>query len=179
MAFPSPYPSLIPRSRIAKVLRQISYNREPDYYYRTRGSNLKIGATLPHTVVSPVAESPAREAEASRPSPIITPSPLGVILNSLPEGTPVPVPVIPPEPPTSHLPETGLQVSEPPPNLPDSPQAQGSTLPIVELASGKLSDDAEPQPTVTETPDMAGSKIAEPHGFETGCVIFRPATPNS
>jgi len=85
-----------------------------------------------------------------------------------------PVPAVPPEPPASHLPEPESQITEPPPNLADSPQIHGSTLPVVEQATGKLSDGAEPQPTVAKTPDMTGSNGAVPHCFETECVIPRP-----
>jgi len=132
----------------------------------TKGSNLKVGTTLepqitPHTVVSPVAESPAREAEASRPSPIVAPSPLGAILDSRPQEAPAPLPVVSSEPPAPRLPEPELQVVESPPNLADSPQAYTSALPIVEQASGKLSDYAEPQPTVTRTPNMTPREVRE------------------
>ena len=131
----------------------------------TKGSNLKVGTTLepqvaPHTVVSPVAESPAREAEASRPSPIVAPSPLGAILDSRPQEVPAPIPVVS-EPPAPHLPEPELQVTESPPNLADSPRAHGSILPVVEQTSRDFSDYPEPQPAVTETPDMTPQEARE------------------
>ena len=67
----------------------------------TKGSNLKVGTTLqseiaPHPVVSPVAKSPAREAEASRPSPIVVLSLFGTIPVSHPQELPAPVPVVSP-----------------------------------------------------------------------------------
>ena len=132
----------------------------------TKGSNLKVGTTLepqipPHTVVSPVAESPAREAEASRPSPIVAPSPLGVISDSRPQATPAPVPVVPSEPPAPYLSEPEPQVVESPPSLVDSPHAKESALPVIEQASGKLSDYVEPQPSVAKTPDMTSREIQE------------------
>ena len=132
----------------------------------TKGSNLKVGTTLepqitPHSVVSPVAESPAREAEASRPSPIVAPSPLGAILDSRPQEPPAPIPVVSSESPAPRLPEPEFQVVESPPNLADSPQAHTSTLPVVEQASEKLSDYAEPQPTIPKTPDMTPREVRE------------------
>ena len=62
----------------------------------TKGSNLKVGTTLepqitPLTDASPVPGSP----EASRPSPIVAPSPLGTILDHHPQETPAPVPRVP------------------------------------------------------------------------------------
>ena len=132
----------------------------------TKGSNLKVGTTLepqitPHTVVSPVAESPAREAEASRPSPIVAPSPLGAVLDSRPQEAPAPIPVVSSDPPAPRLPEPESQVVESPSNLTDSPQAHTSTLPIVEQSPGKFSDYAEPQATVTKSPDMTPREVRE------------------
>jgi hypothetical protein len=149
----------------------------------TKGSNLKLGTTLqsqvaPHTVVSPVAESPAREAEASRPSPIVAPSPLGAIPVSRPQEPPAPapvilselpapVPVIPSQPPVPHLPEPESQVVESPPDLADSPQAHESTLPVVEQVSGKFSDYIEPQQAVAKTPDMTSREVqGEPDSLQ-------------
>lgn len=212
MASPSPSPSPKPsfRSRVGMVMRRSSTGLGLGTYHKsesktslsdssTKGSNLKVGTTLqsqitPATIVSPVAESPAREAEASRPSPIVAPSPLGAIPVSRPQEPPAlepvipseppapvpvipseplapvpvtfseppaPVPVIPSEPPAPRLPEPEPQVVESPPNLVDSPQAHESTLPIVEQASGKLSDYIEPQPTVAKTPSMTSREIRE------------------
>ena len=132
----------------------------------TKGGNLKVGTTLepqitPHTVVSPVAESPAREAEASRPTPIVTPSPLGAIEGYRPQESPAPMPVVSPDPPAPRLPETKPQVVESPPNLVDSPQDHKSALPVAEQAAGKLYDYVEPQPTVAKTPKMASREIRE------------------
>jgi len=132
----------------------------------TKGSNLKVGTTLepqitPHTVVSPVAESPAREAEASRPSPIVAPSPLGAILGSRPQEAPAPIPVVSSELPAPRLPEPDLQVVESPPDFADSPQAHTSTLPVVEQAPGEFSDYVEPQPTITRTPNMTTREVRE------------------
>jgi hypothetical protein len=134
----------------------------------TKGSNLKVGTTLepeiaPHTVVSPVAESPAREAEASRPSPIIAPSPLGAIPVFRPQETPTQIPVVS-EPPAPRLPEPESQVVDSPPSLVDSPQAHESSLPVVEQASGKLSDYVEAQPAVTKAPEMTSREVREEPG---------------
>jgi len=190
MASPSPSPSPKPsfRSRVGMVMRRSSTGLGLGTYHKsesktslsdssTKGSNLKVGTTLqpqitPATIVSPVAESPAREAEASRPSPIVAPSPLGAIPVShpqeppapvpvIPSEPPAPVPVIPSEPPAPRLPEPEPQVVESPPDLVDSPQAHESTLPIVEQASGKLSDYIEPQPTVVKTPNMTSREVRE------------------
>ena len=132
----------------------------------TKGSNLKVGTTLgpelsPYTIVSPVAESPAREAEASRPTPIVGPSPLGAIVDSRPQEPPAPAPEVPSEPPAPRLPEPEVPVVESPPNLADSPQPHEPALPVVEQASGKLSDYVEPQPAVAETPAIASRELRE------------------
>jgi len=99
----------------------------------TKGSNLKVGTTLepqitPHTVVSPIAESPAREAVASGPSPIVAPSPLGAILGSRPQEAPAPTPLVSSDPPAPRLPEPELQVVESPPSLQagSGPRSQSS-----------------------------------------------------
>ena len=136
----------------------------------TGGSNLKVGTTLqppqvaPHTLVSPVAESPSREAEASRPSPIVAPSPLGAITDFRPQEPLAPVPVVPSEPPAPRLPEPELQVVESPPDLVDSPQAHESTLPVVEQSSAKFSDYIEPQPSVAEIPVETSREVREEPG---------------
>jgi len=132
----------------------------------TKGSNLKVGTTIqpqvtPHTVVSPVAESPAREAEASRPSPIVAPSPLRPILDPHPQVPPAPVPVVPSESPAPRLPEPEVQVVESPPSLVDSPQAHESTLPVVQQPYGEFSDYVEPQHTPAKTPDMPSREFRE------------------
>ena len=173
MASPSPSPSPKPsfRSRVGTLMRRSSTGLGLGTHHKsesktslsdsgTKGSNLKVGTTLepqvtPHTVVSPVAESPAREAEASRPSPIIAPSPLGAILDSRPQEPPAPAPIVPSEPP--RLPEPESQVVESPPDLVDSPQAHESTLPAIE--PGKSSDYVEPQPPVAKTPDMTSREL--------------------
>lgn len=128
----------------------------------TKGSNLKVGTTLqpevtPLSVVSPVAESPAREAEASRSSPIVAPSPLGAIPVSQPQETPVHIPVVS-EPPA---PEPELQVTDSPPNLVDSPKAQEPSLSVVEQAPGNLLNYVEPQPIFAETPEMVSREVRE------------------
>jgi len=181
MASPSPSPSPKPsfRSRVGTLMRRSStglglgtqHKSESktslsDIVSSVKGSNLKVGTTLPpqvaaHTVVSPVAESPAREAEASRPSPIVAPSPLGAIPVSHPQEPLAPVPIIPSEPPAPHFPEPELHAVESPTDLADSPQAHESTLPVVEQVSGKFSDYVEPQPTVAKTPSMASREIRE------------------
>jgi len=181
MASPSPSPSPKPsfRSRVGTLMRRSStglglgtqHKSESktslsDVVSSVKGSNLKVGTTLPpqvaaHTVVSPVAESPAREAEASRPSPIVGPSPLGAIPSSRPQEPLAPVPVIPSEPPAPHLPEPELHAVESPTDLADSPQVHESTLPVVEQVSGKFSDYVEPQPTVAKTPSMTSREIRE------------------
>ena len=203
MASPSPSPSPKPsfRSRVGTLMRRSStglglgtqHKSESktslsDIVSSVKGSNLKVGTTLPpqvaaHTVVSPVAESPAREAEASRPSPIVGPSPLGAIPSSrpqepaapvpiipseppapipvIPSEPPAPVPVIPSEPPAPHLPEPELHAVESPTDLTDSPQVHESTLPVVEQVSGKFSDYVEPQPTIAKTPSMTSREIRE------------------
>ena len=132
----------------------------------TEGSNLKVGTTLqseitPHTVVSPVAESPAREAEVLQSSPIIVPLPLGAILVSRPHELPAPVPVVPSEPPAPRFPEPELQDIGSLPNLADSPQPHESTLPVVEQLSGKLSGYTKPQLTVAKTPDVTSREAQE------------------
>jgi len=132
----------------------------------TKGSNLKVGTTLqpeitPHTIVSPVAESPAREAEASRSSPIIAPSPLGAIIDSRPQEPLAPVPVVPSESPAPRLPEPELQVVESPPSLVDSPQVHGSTLPVVEQSSGYFSDHIQPQAAVADIPVQTPREVLE------------------
>ena len=179
MSGPSPSPSPKPsfRSRVGTIMRRSSFGTSFGTHHKsdsktslsdssTKGSNLKVGTTLepqitPHTVVSPVAESPAREAEASRPSPIVGPSPLGAILDSRPQEAPAPIPVVSSEPPVPRLPEPEFQAVESQPNLADSPQAHTSTLPIVEQSSGKFSESAEPQPTVTKSPDMTPREVQE------------------
>lgn len=95
--------------------------------------------------------------------------------SSLAFKPPVPVPVVTSEPLAPHLPEPESQVIESSPNLANSPQPDAATLPIIEQAS-KLSDSAEPQLTATETPDMTGSNRTLPHGSETECVAFWPAS---
>ena len=92
-----------------------------------------------------------------------------------PQENPVPVPVVPPESPASHLSEPELRITEPPPNLAGSPHVHGIPLPVVEQTPGKLSDDGERKPIDARTPDMMGSSKAVPLGFETECVISRPA----
>ena len=207
MASPSPSPSPKPsfRSRVGMVMRRSSTGLGLGTYHKTgsktslsdsgtKGSDLKVGTTLqppqvpPHSIVSPVAESPAREAEASRPSPIVAPSPLGAIPDSRPQEPPAPAPVVPSESPAPvvpsespapvipsespapvilsetpapRLPEPEPQVVESPPDLVDSPQAHESTLPVVEQASGNLSGYIEPQPTVAKTPDMTSREVRE------------------
>jgi hypothetical protein len=71
------------------------------------------------------------------------------------------VPVVPSEPPAPHLSEPEPQVVESPPSLVDSPHAKESALPVIEQASGKLSDYVEPQPSVAKTPDMTSREIQE------------------
>jgi hypothetical protein len=132
----------------------------------TKGSNLKVGTTVepeptPHTVVSPVAESPAREAEASRPSPIVGPSPLGAIIGSHPQEPPAPAPEVSSEPPAPRLPEPEVAIVESPPDFADSPQPHESALPVPEQVTGKLSDYVEPQPTVAKTPDVSSRELRE------------------
>ena len=132
----------------------------------TKGNNLKVGTTLqpqitPYALVSPVAESPAREAEASQPSPIVAPSPLGAITDFRPQEPLVPVPIVPSEPPAPRLPKPELQVVESPPNPVDSPQTRESTLPIVEQPSGKFSDYIESQPSVVEIPVKISREVRE------------------
>lgn len=182
MASPSPSPSPKPsfRSRVGTLMRRSStglglgtlathHKSESKTSLSdssTKGSNLKLGTTLepgptPHTIVSPVAESPAREAEASRPSPIVGPSPLGAIPGSRPQEPPAPEPVVSSEPPAPSLPEPEPAVVESPPNLADSPQPHESTLPVPEQAAGNLSDYVEPQPTVAKTPDMTSRELRE------------------
>lgn len=177
MSNPSPSPSPKPsfRSRVGTLMRRSSIGLGTHHKSEsktslsdssTKGSNLKVGTTLepqvtPHTVVSPVAESPAREAEASRPSPIVAPSPLGAIPGYRPQEIPAPTPVVPSEPSVPRLPEPEPEVVESPPSLVDSPQAHGSTLPVIEQASGKLSDYVEPQPAVAKTPDMIPREVRE------------------
>ena len=85
MSSPSPPPSPKPsfRSRIGTLMRRSSTGLDLETLHElglrtslsdssTKGTNLKVVTTLgppiaPHTIVSPVAQSPAREAEASRP----------------------------------------------------------------------------------------------------------------
>ena len=112
MASPSPSPSPKPsfRSRVGTVMRRSSSGlglgvRRPEPGTTlpdsaAKGSNLKVSTALepqitPHADADPVPESPAREAEASRPSPIVAPSPLGVIPDHHPHETPTPVPRVP------------------------------------------------------------------------------------
>ena len=177
MSTPSPSPSPKPsfRSRVGMVMRRSSlglgtYQKSESKTSlsdsSTKGSALKVGTTVepeitPHTVVSPVAESPAREAEASRPDPIVAPSPLGAIPGYRPEETPAPIPVVPSQPPAPSLPEPESQVVESPPSLVESPQAHGSALPVIEQVSGKLSDYVQPQPAVAKTPDMIPREVRE------------------
>ena len=179
MASPSPSPSPKPsfRSRVGTVMRrssagfgfgtlQKSESKTSLSDSSTKGSTLKVGTVLqqqiaPHTIVSPVAESPAREAEASRPTPIVAPSPLGAIPDVRQQDPPAPVPVVPSEPPAPPLPEPESQVVESPPSLADSPKAHESTLPAVDQVSGKLSDHIEQQPTVTKAPDMTSREVRE------------------
>jgi hypothetical protein len=130
----------------------------------TKGSNLKVGTTLepqvtPHTVVSPVAESPAREAEASRPSPIIAPSPLGAIPVFHPQETPTHIPAVS-EPPAPGLPEPEVHVDSPP-GFVDSPKSHEPSLPILQQASEELSDYGKPQPAVAKTPEMTSREVRE------------------
>jgi len=174
MSGPSPSPSPKPsfRSRVGTLMRRSSFGTHHKSESKTslsdsstKGSNLKVGTTLepqitPHTVVSPVAESPAREAEASRPSPIVAPSPLGAILGSRPQEAPAPTPLVSSDTPAPRLTEPESQVVESPPNLSDSPQAHASTLPVVEQSFGEFSDYVvEPQPTVAKTPDIPSREI--------------------
>lgn len=132
----------------------------------TKGSNLKVGTTLqppqiaPHTIVSPVAESPAREAEASRPSPIVGPSPLGAIPGSRPQDTPPQIPAVL-DPLAPRPPEPELHVVESPPSFVDSPKLHEPSLPVVEQVSEKLSDYIEPQPTVVKTPEVTPQDVEE------------------
>lgn len=131
----------------------------------TKGSNLKVGTTIqpqvtPHSVVSPVAESPAREAEASRPSPIVQPSPLGAIPISDPQETPTQIPAVS-EPPAPRLPEPELHVVDSPPSFVDSPKAHESSLPALQQASEELSDYGKPQPVVAKTPEMTPREVRE------------------
>ena len=131
----------------------------------TKGSNLKVGTTIqpeiaPHSVVSPVAESPAREDEASRPSPIVGPSPLGAIPVSQPQeaSTEAEIPTVS-EPPVPHFPEPQPHVVDSPPNLVDSPGAHVPPLPGLEQASGEPSDHPMPQPVVSGTPEVTSREI--------------------
>lgn len=131
----------------------------------TKGSNLKVGTTLepeiaPHTIVSPVAESPAREAEASRPSPLVAPSPLGAIPVSRPQEAPTHIPGVP-DSPVSRPPEPELHVVESPPNLVDSPKAHGPSLPVPEHVSEKLTDHVNPQPAVAKTPETTPREVRD------------------
>ena len=178
MASPSPSPSPKPsfRSRMGTLMRRPSlglgthHKSESktslsDSTGSTKGSNLKVGTTIqqeiaPHSVVSPVAESPAREAEASRPSPIVVPSPLGAIPVSQPQETPAQNPAVS-DPPAPSMPEPELQVVESPPNLVDSPKDHEYSLPVAEQATERLSDYFEPQPTVAKTPEMTSRDIRE------------------
>ena len=103
----------------------------------TKGSTLKVGTTLqppqvaPHTIVSPVAESPAREAEASRPSPLVGPSPLGAIPGSRPQEPPAPS-TIPSEPPAPRPQEPPAPVPVIPSELPaPRPQEPPAPVPII------------------------------------------------
>ena len=105
---------------------------------------------------------------------IVVTSQLGAIPDPGSQETPITVPVVPSEHPVSHLPEPELQITKPPLNPADSLHVHGLTLPVVEQAPGKLSDDAEPQLTHARTPDMMGSNGAVPRSFETECVISRP-----
>lgn len=138
----------------------------------TKGTNLKVGTTIqsqiaPHTIVSPVLESPAREAEASRPSPIVAPSPLGAISIPRPQEIPTEIPTeIPPvsEPPAPNFPEPEQNVVESPPNFVDSPNAHEHSLPAVEQVSEQLSDYAMPQPTVAKTPEVTSRDLREEPG---------------
>lgn len=131
----------------------------------TKGSNLKLGTTLQppeiasYTIVSPVAESPAREAEASHPSPIVGPSPLGAIPGSRPQDSPPRIPVAL-DPLGTRPPEPELRVVESPPSLIDSPKTQEPPLPVAEQVSGNISDYVEPQPTV-KTPEVTPRDVEE------------------
>ena len=132
----------------------------------TKGNNLNVGTTLqpqitPYALVNPVAESPAREAEASQPSPIVAPSPLGAITDLRPQEPLAPVPIVPSESPAPRLPKPELQVAESPPNPVDSPQTGESTPPVVEQPSGKFSDYIESQPSVAEIPVKIPREVRE------------------
>ena len=134
----------------------------------TKGSNLKLGTTIPteiapHTLVSPVAESPAREAEESRPSPIIAPSPLGAIPFSRPQEPPTEIPTVS-EPPAPTFPEPESHVVDSPPSFVDSPKGHEPPLPALEQASEQLSDYGNPQPTVAKTPEITSREIREEPG---------------
>ena len=204
MASPSPSPSPKPsfRSRMGTLMRRSSTGLGlgtlqksesktslSDSTGSTKGSNLKVGTTLeppiaPHTIVSPVAESPAREAEASRPSPLVGPSPLGAIPGSRPQEDPAQIPVVS-EPPPSHLPEPDRQVVDSPPSLFDSPKIHEPSLPTVEQTSERLYDSVEPQPAVARTPDMTSREIQEQNptqpqaesGFDFGIPTARVEEP--
>ena len=121
MASPSPFPSpmdlLVQRSSTGLSLGTYrkSESKAPLSDSSTKGPYLEVGTfpqpeITPHRVVSPAAESPAREAEASQPSPVVAPPPLG--------ATPVSHPQEPP---------TGV--------LADSPKTHGPSQPVLERAS--------------------------------------------
>ena len=105
----------------------------------TKGGHLKVGTTLqPKTTsrpaVSLVAKSPAREAQASQPSPVVAPSPLGATPVSRPQEPPTGVPTVF-EPPTPRFPDSESRVADPPPNLADPPKTHEPSLPVLERAS--------------------------------------------
>ena len=180
MASPSPSPSPKPsfRSRMGTLMRRSSTGLGLGTHHKsesktslsdsnssTKGSHLKVGTTIqsqiaPHTLVSPVAESPAREAEASRPSPIVAPSPLGAIPVSRPQETPADIPAVS-ESPAPPLPEPELHTVESPPNFVDSPKAHGPSLPVVERPSENIPDYFNSQPAEVKTPEMTSREIQE------------------
>jgi hypothetical protein len=137
--------------------------------HHLRSHSVSLSHKSPHMQLSVLQPSPPLARQKFHGLPI-TPSPLGVISDSCPQETPAPVPIVPSEPPAPRLLEPELQVVESPPNLVDSPHAHESILPVIERASGKLSDYVETQPTVTKAPDMTSQEILE----EIGSV--RPQT---
>ena len=180
IASPSPFPSPKPifHSRMGSLVRRSStvlgigtYHKSESRTFlsvsRREESNLKLGTALqprimPRMVINPVAESPARGAGASRPSPVMAPSLFGAIPDS-------PVPVIPLEPPAPRLPEPESQIVEFPHDFTNSPESHEFALPVTEQISGKFCDYIESRPTAAKALDLTSQEVLE----EPDSVVFR------